>query len=328
MRLVDNMLAAISTSVRFRSWFPYFGEDLAEISTTTCNATWQAYLLDHLVIDTPTCYRHMDCMLSNLRESTKSHLGASVVILGLTPSIPLFIGPSLSQLTLLSARRPILAFLLMIGSPGLSLDALLRVETPSQALQFSQGDVIVPRLGKSVASIISGLQYLLALGCAANVLHNSFQIGDRTILVWKCNVWYLPLIWSLAPILIYFAVCVPYHFTSVAAFFRAACEEPSVSGAKENRPKWTSFWRLETALSSNQQKCEMSDIPAMSKTVSGLLNLGFALGLIHMIVGTVIFSSLLFISAVDTLPVILRYAVSAAVCRGILAFELGGMKRR
>lgn len=51
-----------------------------------------------------------------------------------------------------------------------------------------------------------------------------------------------------------------------------------------------------------------------------------ALGFFHIVFGTLVFSSLLFIMHVDALLCVSRLVISAACCRLILAMELGGMK--
>jgi hypothetical protein len=46
---------------------------------------------------------------------------------------------------------------------------------------------------------------------------------------------------------------------------------------------------------------------------------------LHIFVGTMIFSSLLFIGVDDTWPVVLRYASSAMVAKLIRSFEIAGL---
>jgi hypothetical protein len=46
----------------------------------------------------------------------------------------------------------------------------------------------------------------------------------------------------------------------------------------------------------------------------------------HILFGTLVFSSLTFIAVADAVPVAARYMGSAIVCRGILMFELSGMR--
>jgi hypothetical protein len=50
------------------------------------------------------------------------------------------------------------------------------------------------------------------------------------------------------------------------------------------------------------------------------------LSIVHMLFGVLVFASLLFIAALDALPVVARYAVSVGICEGILLVELAGMR--
>lgn len=49
-------------------------------------------------------------------------------------------------------------------------------------------------------------------------------------------------------------------------------------------------------------------------------------GIVHMVIGLMVFSSLLFVGALDAIPVLLRYAASAGVCQAILLVELADIR--
>lgn len=51
-----------------------------------------------------------------------------------------------------------------------------------------------------------------------------------------------------------------------------------------------------------------------------------ALCVVHLFLGTMIFSSLLFVGVNDTTAIVLRYAMSAAVAQLIRAFEIAGLQ--
>lgn len=48
----------------------------------------------------------------------------------------------------------------------------------------------------------------------------------------------------------------------------------------------------------------------------------------HIIYGTLIFSSILFISTSDAVQIVARFVASTVVCRVILVFEITGMQQR
>lgn len=49
-------------------------------------------------------------------------------------------------------------------------------------------------------------------------------------------------------------------------------------------------------------------------------------GIVHMMFGVLVLSSLLFVSAVDAIPVLIRYAVSAITCQAIVVLILASMQ--
>jgi hypothetical protein len=51
-----------------------------------------------------------------------------------------------------------------------------------------------------------------------------------------------------------------------------------------------------------------------------------ALGFVHVLLGILIYSSLMFTMSSDAVIVVVRYLASVAVCRLILIFELAGMR--
>src|SRR5690606_4452102 len=106
----------MALATKFTSWYPYFRKTLAEASNEVCAETLSAFLAEASQSDTPTCYRHVDCLLENLRESTKEHMGSSTVVLGLTPLILASFAPNIGEVALISARRPLMAFLLAAAS--------------------------------------------------------------------------------------------------------------------------------------------------------------------------------------------------------------------
>jgi hypothetical protein len=59
-----------------------------------------------------------------------------------------------------------------------------------------------------------------------------------------------------------------------------------------------------------------------------LNNLAQMLVVLHILIGTIIFSSCQFLRFTDAIPVIARYAASSLVCRFINVYELRGMNAR
>ncbi|GJC80864.1 hypothetical protein ColLi_03702 [Colletotrichum liriopes] len=76
-------------------------------------------------------------------------MASAAIFLGILPTTLSIIGPSITQLTQLSARRPVLSFLIALGSIRFYLDRLFRLESPAETLLFVQGERLVPRVQSS-----------------------------------------------------------------------------------------------------------------------------------------------------------------------------------
>jgi hypothetical protein len=119
------------------------------------------------------CYDHMWCILDALRPEEIANMNTASVIMELTPTILASLQPTVADISVLSLHRPILVFLLSLGSPELYLSHLIIYEHPQSVTVNRVGAIIVPKVSTSWAYMISLIQYLLAFGAAFNVLHLS-----------------------------------------------------------------------------------------------------------------------------------------------------------
>ncbi|KAF7541045.1 hypothetical protein G7054_g944 [Neopestalotiopsis clavispora] len=203
----ESMTWVAPRPLKFQQWYPNLEVVCQYASAITCNATLQAYLGSEeerrqLGPVESYCNTHINCMLSNMPEKVKSNMAASAVVLGLIPSILASLGPSVAEISLLSLQRPLLAFLLSLGSPVIYSSRYGTYDNPFDTLEVITGALVVPRIEK-YAGVISAVQYIFAFGAVANTLLVSYQIGARGILSWACSVSYLPLYWSFTTVIIH-----------------------------------------------------------------------------------------------------------------------------
>jgi hypothetical protein len=297
-----------------------------------------------------TCDAHLDCMLSNLTESMKVKIATAAVFLGILPSLLSMSGPCLTHLTLLSARRPILALCIAAANPGYYVDRLFTIESPAETFEQYGNSRFVPRLmSPRWAIFFSVLEYLLLGASIFNVWTLSLRIGDRVILSFQCRIWYLPLIWMISFIAIFLCVAVPFQFSRTAKHMRACDSKWTDSGRRQliedeggvrwvgDRGDWegdkssnhlTRFLAREFTPGARQASLDTSRIPHYERWMAICLNVGYLLTSLHIIVGTCWFSSILFLSPKDAMFIILRYFASSVGCRLIMAIELSGLKAR
>ena len=137
----------------------------------------------------------------------------------------------------------------------------------------------------------------------------------------------LPLIWSV--------VSVVFHALSILAFRIVTAASRTAPGAgrhAETRVGLPRKARHGQGLVEELKTCiahtPVTVWPAQPELVSISLHcLAQGLAAAHVIFGTIVFSSLLFLRVWDALPVISRFALSAIVCRVILTYELAGMSK-
>ena len=179
------------------------------------------------------------------------------------------------------------------------------------------------------------------------------MLGKLTVLSWSCEFDWAPLIWGLIPLFIHFLAAASYHFEISSAERRAfdghrngkatyhdsSSRIPHIDAASQNplshritfieerrKMKW---WQKEFTISANHPKgletlLKDRQVPYFAVVFNCLASL---CAFFHLFFGTMIFSSLLFISVYDILNFVFwRYVLSTVACRLVLLIELMGMR--
>jgi hypothetical protein len=253
------------------------------------------------------------------------------------PTLLSTIAPSIAEMALLSVHRPGLSFLIALGAPSIWQTRLLEYNDPARVLGGLGNDargtlltVSISKRFKWATGLLSALQYVLAAGAVFNVVWTSLEVGRNTILSWGCTTTFGPLLWtSLAG-----AVHLVAGFSFAHA--RRSVYNP-IGGRRSESEKWTvskglrkvvSLLENEVTLCAEQTVGQYDDnvrVPRLAVVANVLAGCG---GFIHLMFGIIIFSSLQLVSVWDVLNFVLcRYVASAVVCRLILVFEIGGLRR-
>lgn len=274
-----------------------------------------------------TCQLALDCIIGNTSGSALQEMASSLVLLGLTPTMLSQLGPKLSESSMLSYRRPGLSFLLSMGAPTVFPTRIFTYESPFETLKAVVKDQPLAQylsrmpLIAERPRVVGFIEYVVTLGAIYNIIDQSMQLGWRSVLSWACTTTWLPMAWVLFPGLV--------HVLAAVAFYRIP---KSVKGPSQPlRPNETGrrlwrLWDLSQELNSCQahnQRTIIARSPALMTLV--LNNAAQLLVVLHVTIGTMIFSSCQFLRFRDALPVIARYATSAIVCRFINSYELRGM---
>ncbi|KAF2241928.1 hypothetical protein BU26DRAFT_584808 [Trematosphaeria pertusa] len=324
------VLAACSSHPqKFRHWFPKYEYHWLEASET-CRVQLNDYWTGNRTRNHAICAVATDCILRNTTETIKSNMASAAIFLGLAPSILALLGPSVTELSLLSARFPILAILLALASPAInSLNRFRGPESSGEILGTSTSKIAhcwhdwMKNQSPPVKAAVRAAEYVVVVGMLVNTIQVSIHLDLRSVSGWRCGQMHMPLIWSLLSLIVHGMGILAVHLRQQApsTYIASQCPEPAGKGRSLCSP----YLRLGTVLfGSRRWQCLVRGQDG--KFGELLFWLASLTGIGHIMFGVLVFSSLIFVGALDALPVLARYAVSAAVCQAILLLELAGMR--
>lgn len=289
------------------------------MNTELCGRTLANYTLQwengSLAALDRSCLDHQQCLLDTLTENNKAYMSSAGLVLGLSPILLSTIGPTISEVGVLSVRRPLLAAFVSLGAVG---------AYPTRVLSYSDDDplsvlrtptVLSHRVLEGIKTsnrrwrvVIIALQYIIVGLAVAHTALTSWQLGVSTTLNFVCHSSYMPIIWTTLPVLVHLPVA-----ASMAVSVRRTIPKSSHHIMGE----------LKLCLQHDplpERSLQITMIRLWWRWVATMF------AFIHTLVGIIIYSSLLFTMTTDAAIIVLRYFISAFVCRLILMFELAGMK--
>ena len=205
---------------QFQSWFPKHNKELTDFTHGKCNASYADYMFEY---NSPrgsvnasylwtACYHVESCLLDAIPSGWQANYNSANTILGLMPTLLASIGPSFAEISLLSAHRPLLSFLISMGASAIWPNRMFEYVHPPDILRRSKS----PWAGNMrpwPAATMSLAQYVVAIGAIANVMTTSIEVGRKSILAFGCSTTFAPLLWSSLPSAI--------HLISVLSYFIA-----------------------------------------------------------------------------------------------------------
>ena len=162
------------------------------------------------------CKNMATCLLRNLDEIDKADMQSATVLLGLTPTIISYVGPTVVDIALVSSYRPILATLTGLGAPAIFPTRLFKMVSPDKRLKQGVLKFALHHPIKAIAVTI--LEYLFLCAAIVNSLLNSWRLGHRTILSWKCLWSHTEFLWNFLPLVSYFCAGLSLHFSEVSCY--------------------------------------------------------------------------------------------------------------
>ena len=312
--LVLVALLSQAEAKHFQSWYRVYGDVFDRILHRDCQVQYDAYMTQKPTPDCKECLaeRIIACILDETPEDFKANMAAASVLLGLLPSILSLAGSKAIETGLLAQRRPLLSFLTSLGAPAVwPIHSFDYHSGPTELFRETPGAVDLPEFSPWGRVVVVITQYLLLIGAFANLLHTTLELSQKTICTFTPMTEYLPLVWAL--------MGVPVHFVgSWSSYLRTRIT------TEQRDTLWGHFDEFRLCMYHKPARVELVKESYWFICWAWLLSLGTIL---HIIFGTLMFSSILFISSDYALRVTGRYLASTIVCRIVLMFELAGMRR-
>jgi len=313
----------------FQQWFPQFASSLETTLQDVCSIEFQHYYLKEVGlyanIENPLgCHASsinplgclasavVDCMLSNTNESTKANFASAAVLLGIMPTTLGLVGSNTVETALLALRRPFLALLLASGAPTVSPLRMFDYGQPHKILSKPFKNRRFPDLKSRprFAVALALLEYVFAGIAVANLAHVCWQLSNLAVCGFSPETAYLPLLWA-------FLALVIHIFGAITNRFRISLKPIKGTAVELFMREFQLNARLPpTTLEFKQESYTFIFLSWFTSTGSVL----------HIMFGTLVFSSILFISTRDAAFVVLRFVLSAVICRAVLMLELSGMR--
>ncbi|CAM1502365.1 Fc.00g043490.m01.CDS01 [Cosmosporella sp. VM-42] len=331
----------------FQEWYPEWGFIFDRIIRDNCSSEYEFYL--HGSVNKTYWDEHLrwlgtgsngglvvplvNCILDYSSEIMKSGMAAANVVLGLTPTILATLGSGIDETSMLSiiGRRPFLALCLTAGSPAVVPIRLFQYRKVTEALDDRKGRLKPLFFAFWAEAIILVVEHLLVFAAIGNIAHLGYELGSRVTLVFAPHLTYLVLVWIfmgtfthlLAAIALGLRIKIKETEIDDSKIKNARRGDPKIKGVRRNGL----VWRIRTWITpwETNRKVTFAISPetATYTILSGFISLYTTA---HILFGTLVFSSMLFISVRDSIPVIARFLASVIMCRIVLMYELARLR--
>lgn len=304
------------------------------LSTTTCNESLQDY---HTALNSPwgsfgslqllaVCYNHEDCIFDRIPTDLQLNLQSAGVILGLLPTLMSTLGINIAEIALLSAHRPLLSLLLSLAAPAAAPFRPLEYYNPEKLLESEPGRPKIRKFRRLTAYILSSFEYLLIVAAVVSNFLLMWDIGKKAILSWGCTTTFGPLLWvSLS-----FIIHVPSALSYGIVVWRARRRQHKKGMSRSLWDRFFSVLKSEFTICANigaktgEKTLSAEKLPVLAVVLQIIAGFG---SFIHLVLGTIVFSSLLFLTVKDVLSNILwRLILSTLAARVILLIEIAGLR--
>ncbi|KAM0426399.1 hypothetical protein ACHAPT_008445 [Fusarium lateritium] len=327
--LVVQVSSTSGTMEQFKDWYPEWGFIFARIVEVECQKEYQLYLTNTTRGTgwsdaaewlgagpwSASVVPLVNCIVRHSSEYQKSGMASANVFLGLTPAILASLGSTVDETSLIYifGRRPFLALCLSAGSPGVPPCPLFEYRKFNQLHEKRPGRLRLRTFPFCAEALIWVAEHVVALASIANVVSVGYELSSRVIMVFAPELTYLILIWL-------FMGTVAHILAAIALRLRVEINEPPILDSVT----WLKSWIApREAGGQRQTKFKILHETLTYTFFSGFISLFIAA---YIMFGTLVFSSILFISVWDCMPVVGRLMASVIACRIVLMYELARIR--
>ena len=306
-------MAASSRSL-LKDLYPSLEQYIKPLLKDQCAQSYHDYLQQPSL---GRCQAAVECMLERVPETVKADMASAGVLLGLLPAILGILGSSTIEVSCLATRRPILAFLLCLGSPAVNPIRLFDYKSTLENILEHGATVKLPFMKGTAQRVFLVMKYVLTLAAIANISLVNYDISLRTVWNNSCSNTFFTVLYGVLTTLPHFAGIMAFSKRIDIHFMDQQDEQKRLGILRRLHYEFT-FNSRPSELQVKLKKGTLIFIILASATTT--------LTVLHIIWGIYTFSSLLFIGSKDALGVVARYIVSVLVCRAVLMHELASMK--
>jgi hypothetical protein len=324
---------------QFQHWYPEFDFIFDRIIQENCSSEYHFYLTAQknrtywyetsrwigsgstAALTAPL----VNCIMGACPEYMKSNMASANVLLGLAPMILATLGSDVDETSVLAVigNRPFFALCLAFGSPAVVALRAFDYRAPQAVLKDRPGRLAPIFFTFHIELLITVLEYALVFAAITNVGTLGYQLGQNVALSFAPNYGYLILLWC------FFS---PIGHVVAAWTLRLRVHWPGRTSIEQYRIPFFSLssfrdqlmtFSVGYTLNQPPPQLELKEETPLYILLSWVLSL---LTAAHVMLGTLVFSSMLFISVRDSVAVITRFMGSVIVCRVVLMYELAKLR--
>lgn len=336
-----NQQAQGAYTGQFKTWYPQLGYSLSTVLAQDCSTQYAAYRsgnasavpVDYIggasarsALTQPV----LECILENVSNSVQSFMSSAQVLLGLTPTILAFLGTSTEEAAMMAVvgRRPLLSLLLALGSPSVYFGRAMAEYHPLDMLKMPAGRFRSIYTDGGTKVLINIVEYLVVLAAVVNVGMLEWQLGVGTICSFLSWTPLGPLMWSLLALPIHLLGCLVVRLRIRRVLGGIDDENTDVTLKTwvldlPGRAKYV-FANVFTPSAAQKGGVRVKVFPEEYWKLATRWVLTMCT-IAHLIFGTLLLSSLLFLGPEDAVGIVFRYLVSVLACRLIVMYELAGV---